>query len=25
LDEMKRNLDFTRFLFIFLPCIMKTP
>ena len=25
LDEMKRNLDFKRFLFIFLPCIMKTP
>jgi len=25
LVEMKRNLDFTRFLFIFLPCFMKTP
>ena len=24
LVEMKRNLDFTRFLFIFLPCFMKT-
>jgi len=25
LVEMKRNLDFTRFLFFFLPCFMKTP